>query len=430
MDARTDRIRTNLDDAERTKGEAQSILDEYQRQLADAKNEANRIIEEARQTADSLRRDLVAATEADVAELRQRSAEDIAAAQDRRSPTSVPGARAGHRCGRKGRGEEPRPGRQTPVVENYINSVGSGSLMSAEEHDERRSAPAAAGRRLRGRVADLAKAEGSLETVEDELFKVARTIEANDQLLATLTDQAIPVDRRQGIVEDLLGGKASAVTTDWSADRGYRPRSRPPRHHRRPRRPGGRGAPGGGRPKCAPPSRSTRTSAPGWPMRSARPPASTSLSRSSSIRPCSAASSPASATPSSTAPSATVSNLEQLSDPGTKFSDMSDITLRRRHPRRHAQGLAGFTPTIASNQVGAGGRGRRRHRPRLRPPGCVGQRAARVPRRRARARPQPRRGVDRCGDPRSADHIEEGQSVRRPAASCRSPSATRCSAGS
>jgi len=60
---------------------------------------------------------------------------------------------------------------------------------------------------------EIAKAEGSLETVEDELFKVARTLEANDQLLLTLTDQAIPVERRQGIVEDLFGGKASSVTT-------------------------------------------------------------------------------------------------------------------------------------------------------------------------------------------------------------------------
>jgi F-type H+-transporting ATPase subunit delta len=59
----------------------------------------------------------------------------------------------------------------------------------------------------------VAKAEGSLETVEDELFRVARTLEANDQLLSTLTDQAIPVDRRQGIIEDLLSGKASPVTT-------------------------------------------------------------------------------------------------------------------------------------------------------------------------------------------------------------------------
>ena len=60
---------------------------------------------------------------------------------------------------------------------------------------------------------EIARAEGSLETVEDELFRVARTIEGNDQLRSVLTDQAVPVDRRQGIVEDLLAGKASPITT-------------------------------------------------------------------------------------------------------------------------------------------------------------------------------------------------------------------------
>jgi F-type H+-transporting ATPase subunit delta len=60
---------------------------------------------------------------------------------------------------------------------------------------------------------EIAKAEGSLETVEDELFRVARTLESNDDLRSTLSDQAIPVERRQAIVETLLGGKASPVTT-------------------------------------------------------------------------------------------------------------------------------------------------------------------------------------------------------------------------
>ena len=60
---------------------------------------------------------------------------------------------------------------------------------------------------------EIARAEGSLETVEDELFRVARTIEGNDQLRSVLTDQAVPVDRRQGIVEDLLAGKATPITT-------------------------------------------------------------------------------------------------------------------------------------------------------------------------------------------------------------------------
>jgi F-type H+-transporting ATPase subunit b len=83
MQDRTDRIRENLDEAERVKTEAQTILDEYQRQLTDAKNESNRIIEEARQTAEQLRRDLMQRAETEVAELRQRSQEDILSAQQR-----------------------------------------------------------------------------------------------------------------------------------------------------------------------------------------------------------------------------------------------------------------------------------------------------------------------------------------------------------
>lgn len=60
---------------------------------------------------------------------------------------------------------------------------------------------------------EVAKAEGALDTVEDELFKVARTFEANEQLRSTLTDSVIPVERRLGIVEDLLGGRAAPITT-------------------------------------------------------------------------------------------------------------------------------------------------------------------------------------------------------------------------
>jgi F-type H+-transporting ATPase subunit b len=83
MEDRSNRIRESLDEADRAKNEAQSILDEYQRQLADARTESNRIIEEARQTADQLRRDLVARAEQEAQELRQRSGEDIKAAQTR-----------------------------------------------------------------------------------------------------------------------------------------------------------------------------------------------------------------------------------------------------------------------------------------------------------------------------------------------------------
>jgi F-type H+-transporting ATPase subunit b len=83
MEARAKRIRDNLEEAERVKTEANSILEDYQRQMADARNESNRIIEEARQTADQLRRDLMQRAEAEVAELRERTQEDIRSAQER-----------------------------------------------------------------------------------------------------------------------------------------------------------------------------------------------------------------------------------------------------------------------------------------------------------------------------------------------------------
>lgn len=59
----------------------------------------------------------------------------------------------------------------------------------------------------------VATAEGALDQVERELFDVAKAFEANEQLRSTLTDTAIPVDRRQGVVEDLLGPRAHPVTT-------------------------------------------------------------------------------------------------------------------------------------------------------------------------------------------------------------------------
>lgn len=77
MDERTERIRADLDAAENAKVEAVRVQEEYSRQLADAKAESARIIEEARQAADSVRRDLIQRAEQEAAELRQRNAEQL-----------------------------------------------------------------------------------------------------------------------------------------------------------------------------------------------------------------------------------------------------------------------------------------------------------------------------------------------------------------
>jgi len=60
---------------------------------------------------------------------------------------------------------------------------------------------------------EIANAEGSLDEVEDELFRFARSFENSDALRNALTDEMIPAAKRQAIVEDLLGGKATSTTT-------------------------------------------------------------------------------------------------------------------------------------------------------------------------------------------------------------------------
>ena len=59
---------------------------------------------------------------------------------------------------------------------------------------------------------ELARAEGTLDEVEDELFRFARSYESSDELRSVLTDELVPADRRQAIVESLLGGKATPTT--------------------------------------------------------------------------------------------------------------------------------------------------------------------------------------------------------------------------
>ena len=81
MDARTERIRSDLDAAEAQLTEASAILAEYQTQLADARNESARIIEEARQAADEVKQTLTAKANADIAELRARATADIESAK-------------------------------------------------------------------------------------------------------------------------------------------------------------------------------------------------------------------------------------------------------------------------------------------------------------------------------------------------------------
>jgi F-type H+-transporting ATPase subunit b len=81
--AREDRIRNDLEGAEKARTEAEAEKAQYQEQIADARNEGGRIIEEARQSAEQVRRDLIVRAEAEATEIRQRAQADIATQQER-----------------------------------------------------------------------------------------------------------------------------------------------------------------------------------------------------------------------------------------------------------------------------------------------------------------------------------------------------------
>ena len=49
--------------------------------------------------------------------------------------------------------------------------------------------------------------------MEDGLFRFGQNLSGSDELRNALTDESVPVERRQAVVADLLGGKASPVTT-------------------------------------------------------------------------------------------------------------------------------------------------------------------------------------------------------------------------
>lgn len=59
----------------------------------------------------------------------------------------------------------------------------------------------------------VARTEGKASEVGDELFRFSQALEASDELRNALTDPHVPASRRQQIVEDLLQGKASDLTS-------------------------------------------------------------------------------------------------------------------------------------------------------------------------------------------------------------------------
>ena len=76
-------IQGKLEESEAKLTEAETVRRRYEEQLGDARGEANRIIEEARQTADAMRRELVTKAEQDAQAVVARAQAEVVAERDR-----------------------------------------------------------------------------------------------------------------------------------------------------------------------------------------------------------------------------------------------------------------------------------------------------------------------------------------------------------
>jgi F-type H+-transporting ATPase subunit b len=125
---REDRIRADLERAEAAKVEAETVLEEYRRQLAAARAEASQIIEQAREQAEEVRRELIAKAEQDAAETRQRASEDARLASDRamgelRTSVTQLSIELAEKVVERNLDHDT----QIQLIESYINQVGNGS---------------------------------------------------------------------------------------------------------------------------------------------------------------------------------------------------------------------------------------------------------------------------------------------------------------
>ena len=59
---------------------------------------------------------------------------------------------------------------------------------------------------------EVARAENQGGAIEDDLFRFARALDANDDLRMALADRAVPAERRIAVVEELMDGVALPVS--------------------------------------------------------------------------------------------------------------------------------------------------------------------------------------------------------------------------
>jgi len=83
LEARQAAIKADYEAAEAAKVEAENLKNNYQAQLAQAREEAGRIVEEARQAGESVRAEVVARADVEATAIKERATADMSGERDR-----------------------------------------------------------------------------------------------------------------------------------------------------------------------------------------------------------------------------------------------------------------------------------------------------------------------------------------------------------
>jgi F-type H+-transporting ATPase subunit b len=137
---RREKIREDLEKAEKTRSEAEQLLARYEERLKEARGEASRIIEEARKTAESVRKDMLTKAEDEARQVVARAQQEIQAERDRtfeelRDQVGELSIEVASRL----IGESLDKRRQAKLVDEYIEEIvksGNGQRAEAERREE------------------------------------------------------------------------------------------------------------------------------------------------------------------------------------------------------------------------------------------------------------------------------------------------------
>lgn len=83
LDRRGETIKKSIEDAEKQRAEAKKLMEDYQKQVAAARAEANKIIEEARALGENVRKEVVDKAGAEASAVVQRAQEEIHRQKDK-----------------------------------------------------------------------------------------------------------------------------------------------------------------------------------------------------------------------------------------------------------------------------------------------------------------------------------------------------------